>query len=391
MRSVFRKRIFKEQTDKKSHMRLQIGCIISCAVIGVIALTVCLHVRNIHKAQSQAAALAYTECANTSLPAETETMPASSTTEPPTETTTQKPTTTAAKKTTTAKKTSSATKKKKAASTPKTPTTKVSGNFSGKGYISVSVVYQNPELPTGCEITSLTMVLRHFGYPADKCDLADNYLPKGDKSKGNPYKVFLGNPRNAKDYGCYAPPIVEAGKKYIADHGGKHEVKNISGASLYDLYRQIDNKTPVIVWATDQMQMPRNSRTWQSGGQTITWKAPLHCLVLIGYDAAAGKVTFANPLHGVVSYAASTFEARYKAIGQQAVVILKKASAPTTKPHEENTTSAPTTEPTTKPTTVPTTEPATEPTTEPTAKPVAEPIAEFHAVASMRSFESLHR
>ena len=30
------------------------------------------------------------------------------------------------------------------------------------------IIYQMPELPTGCEITALTMAVNYYGYPADK-------------------------------------------------------------------------------------------------------------------------------------------------------------------------------------------------------------------------------
>lgn len=41
---------------------------------------------------------------------------------------------------------------------------------------------QYPELPTGCEITSLTSVLNYYGYDVDKEVMADDYLEKGSGS-----------------------------------------------------------------------------------------------------------------------------------------------------------------------------------------------------------------
>ena len=41
---------------------------------------------------------------------------------------------------------------------------------------------QNPELPTGCEITSLTSVLNYYGCNVDKTTMADEYLKKGNGS-----------------------------------------------------------------------------------------------------------------------------------------------------------------------------------------------------------------
>lgn len=45
-------------------------------------------------------------------------------------------------------------------------------------YIDVPTVMQNPELPNGCEITSLTAVLNSKGYKVEKTEMADIYLPK---------------------------------------------------------------------------------------------------------------------------------------------------------------------------------------------------------------------
>lgn len=39
-------------------------------------------------------------------------------------------------------------------------------------------IFQNPELPTGCEITALAMALGYYGFDADKTVLASDYLPR---------------------------------------------------------------------------------------------------------------------------------------------------------------------------------------------------------------------
>lgn len=47
--------------------------------------------------------------------------------------------------------------------------------------LDVEPVLQLPELPTGCEITSLATILNYYGYDISKTQLADEYLECGDK------------------------------------------------------------------------------------------------------------------------------------------------------------------------------------------------------------------
>lgn len=39
------------------------------------------------------------------------------------------------------------------------------------------LIMQMPELPTGCEITALTMTLNYYGFQIDKVTMATKYLP----------------------------------------------------------------------------------------------------------------------------------------------------------------------------------------------------------------------
>ncbi|NLY78771.1 MAG: hypothetical protein GX072_02350, partial [Lysinibacillus sp.] len=50
-------------------------------------------------------------------------------------------------------------------------------NTSVENRLQVPVVLQNPELPNGCEITSLTAILNYYGINVDKMTLSDR-MPK---------------------------------------------------------------------------------------------------------------------------------------------------------------------------------------------------------------------
>ena len=86
-----------------------------------------------------------------------------------------------------------------------------------KAYIdNFPCLNQLPELPTGCEVTSLTMVLNYLGYDADKTDIAANYLEKGDYPDANPNTTFVGTPFDKASYGCFAPVITDCANLYGA-------------------------------------------------------------------------------------------------------------------------------------------------------------------------------
>ena len=202
-----------------------------------------------------------------------------------------------------------------------------SNEIKGKGYIPVEQIYQNPELPTGCEIVSLTMLLNHLGFEAEKTDMSDNYLPKGGYRKSDPQNVFVGNPRLLASYGCFSEPIVNAAEAYFDkyDVDKKYKVINISGCEPKTLYRLIDTGNPVIVWGSiDMKRIIPDYRSWvdEETGRIISWAGNEHCLLLTGYDVEKNLVYFNDPIRGKKAYNMQTFELRYTQFDRNAVVII---------------------------------------------------------------------
>ena len=104
--------------------------------------------------------------------------------------------------------------------------------FSAAGEHQINhfhIVLQNPELPTGCEITSMTMVLNYYGMEVDKMTMAIEYLPKTEAEfyfdkEGNLYgadmeQYFLGNPAEEEGYICGAGAIQRAADRYLRESG----------------------------------------------------------------------------------------------------------------------------------------------------------------------------
>lgn len=229
-------------------------------------------------------------------------------------------------------------------------------------YIDMENVLQLPELPVGCEITALTILLRHYGFDADKTVLARDYLPKSSgnmrEAEGKVYKdsffdYFIGDPFS-RGYGCFSGAIVRAAERYIADNGGGYTVKNISGSDPDTLYQYLIEGTPVLCWATDGMIEPEWFETWYDNatGEQLDWYLNEHCFVLAGFDIAAGTVTLNDPMKGIIDYNIDRFETRYAQMHSQAIVILPdsapaqtETAAYTEEQYTETTTTTPETVP----------------------------------------------
>ncbi|MDE6594640.1 MAG: C39 family peptidase [Oscillospiraceae bacterium] len=203
-------------------------------------------------------------------------------------------------------------------------------------YIDMENVLQLPELPVGCEITALTILLRYCGFDADKTDLARNYLPKGGHYRtedGKNYKdsffdYFIGDPFS-RGYGCFSNAIEKAANAYIADHGGGFTVKNISGSHPDVLYDYLAEGTPVLCWATDGMIEPEYYETWYDydTGEQLDWYLNEHCFVLAGFNMSGDLVTLNDPMKGIIDYNINKFETRYDQMYRQAIVILPNSGS----------------------------------------------------------------
>ncbi len=215
-------------------------------------------------------------------------------------------------------------------------------------YLDMENILQQPELPVGCEITALTILLRHYGFDAEKTDMARNYLPiswgnsqtiDGKVYKDSFFDYFIGDPFS-RGYGCFSPAIEKAANKYISEHGGGFTVKNISGCHPDTLYEYLIAGTPVLCWATDGMIEPEYYETWYDNatGNQLDWYLNEHCFVLAGFNIANSTVTLNDPMKGIIDYNIDKFEVRFKQMHSQAIVILPDG---TSEIEETTTTSAP--------------------------------------------------
>jgi uncharacterized protein YvpB len=181
---------------------------------------------------------------------------------------------------------------------------------------------QEPELPSGCEITSLTILLNYLGYRADKIVMAQDYLITSPLESKSLYEAFGGDPADPAAYGCYAPVIVNSANQYLKDNQSNKTAYDISGTEFEDLFTYIDSDIPVVVWTTEDLTAPQYTKEWYTDdGVYCTWISPQHCVLLYGYDKALDMVYISDPLKGNVTYSLETFALRYQQMSSQAVVI----------------------------------------------------------------------
>ena len=192
--------------------------------------------------------------------------------------------------------------------------------------LPVKYLSQNPELPTGCEITALTTALNYYGYDISKTEMSDEYLDKTIDKIGNFWEIYVGNPRK-NGFGCYAKPIVNAANRYLATQNNRHKAVNYSGTEFEELLKLVQDGTPVIIWITmygeeeKDLREPFATVQWTVDGKDIQWIAPEHCMVLIGYDIDRGVAIMSDPQRGIVEYDLETVKTRYLALHMQCVAL----------------------------------------------------------------------
>lgn len=191
-------------------------------------------------------------------------------------------------------------------------------------------ILQMPELPTGCEVTALDMVLQYLGYDVDKTTLAEEYLPTVDSDffygeDGILYgpdmlNYFVGDPFTEAGYICGAPAICTAAERYLEDQGGGHTAQNLTGAAPEELYELVAKDVPVLVWVSIDMEDRSDIQGWYTeDGEYIEWCTQDHGAVLIGFSEEG--VTIADPITGIAEYDREQFESVFESRGRQCVII----------------------------------------------------------------------
>jgi uncharacterized protein YvpB len=191
--------------------------------------------------------------------------------------------------------------------------------------LDVPWIGQNPELPRGCEVTALAMVVRYAGLPVTKMGLASDidkvpYLRDG--LHGNPNDGFVGDMYTFANpgYGAYHPPVMRLAKRHL---GSRAIDLSGSATTLYTLLTYVAQHRPVwVITNATFAPLPSSSfETWHrsSGDVRISWEE--HAVVITGYDST--HVFINDPLdaqHGKNKRVdRSNFRLAWEQMGHQAI------------------------------------------------------------------------
>lgn len=111
----------------------------------------------------------------------------------------------------------------------------ISGVFN-----NAEVISQRPELPTGCEMTAVTMMLRYAGVNINKLQVA-NETPRSNNGNYG----FVGNPYSTTGWWVYPTGIAPV----VNRHLGHSEV--MTGASLSAIQQKLLNRHLVVIWVAN--------------------------------------------------------------------------------------------------------------------------------------------
>ena len=190
--------------------------------------------------------------------------------------------------------------------------------------LDVTPLYQYPELPTGCESVSLTMVLNYLGENLSLTEIASDYLVYGD----NMVTGYCGDPFGDYGAGVFPPGLLATAKNYISSNSRPLAAADTTGTSLSDLFKLIDKGFPVVIWSTSSLRDPYNNddeMLIEYNGYEYWWYTNEHCVALIGYDLDNGTVTINDPQYGCsLTYSIERFEYVYDKIRRMSVAIIKK-------------------------------------------------------------------
>ena len=192
--------------------------------------------------------------------------------------------------------------------------------LKGAAEIKSEELRQKPELPTGCESVSLTIVLRDLGFKLEKTDISEKYMIY---EKKNMAEGYIGSPKSTAGAGVFTPGLAKTAEKYLETVNSDLKVYNLYGTELDELLKLTDAGYEVIVWTTEGMgAVEFAGGTYKHEDQVYRWYTREHCAVICGYDLKKKMILINDPVDGKVKRNLDAFRRIHDEIGRFAMVIM---------------------------------------------------------------------
>lgn len=188
--------------------------------------------------------------------------------------------------------------------------------------LNVPLENQMPDLPNGCEVTSLSMLMNYYGIKVSKNELAETIqhvdsFTDGGKYRGNPHQGFVGHMTIANAGWCvYNEPLYNVARKYTS------HIENITGSDFLSLLKLVSNGHPVMIITTTTFNKVNNMQTWDTNTGKINVTPSSHACVITGYSKPK-KVVYVNNPYGYKNQPVNwkNLQASYNQQGRQALYI----------------------------------------------------------------------
>ena len=178
-------------------------------------------------------------------------------------------------------------------------------NYTSK----VEPVLQYPDYESGCEVASLTAVLRSMGQSPLVEDVIDCLVMDGAFSQGFAGTVY-------GEGGAFPRGVVKAANAYCQQHDAGLRGHDLTGSTFESLLALVQAGYPVLAWTTMYMDdyYPSDEYEWHH-----RWYWNEHVVVV--YGVMDGEIVVADPLEGRMVRNTQAFKDIYEDCGSMAMMV----------------------------------------------------------------------